>query len=315
MNLSAHWVWLPGYHYLVWALLHLGVTFTALRALNACAEALGPFILHDLVARRGGEPPERARRVALLAALVFTLAPISNRLATSAQAETCFTLLVLGSAWAIERRRWPTAGAILAAACLVRYEAWGAVAAIAAHRAIRRRDPIGASAFLLPALAILGWILVRRAADGAWLVFVRDTQAFANGVRTAQGLPAFLPLLLPLLVLGPAIVLVPLGLGRSVRVGWLVPLGILAFLLASYAGRGALGLERYLTAIVPFACVAVADGASRLPEIWPRVSARTAAGAAIAAMALTMLGHLGWLVHRARARDAELRGYESAASR
>jgi hypothetical protein len=338
-NLHVHWVWLPGYHYLVWALLHAGITFGGLRALNACAAAAGPFLLHDLVARRGGEPAEQSRSAALLAALAFTLAPLSNRLATSAQAETCFTLLVLGTSCALGRRRFLLAGALLAAACLVRYEAWGAVAALAAHRVlrcalaqVRRRStgparrrralgvPIGAIASILPAAAVVAWILVRRAADGEWLTFLRYTHAFASGVRAAQGLPSLvdavlLPLLIPPLVIGPAIVLVPVGLRRSIRTSWLVPLGILGFLLASYAGRGALGLERYFTALVPFACVAVADGALRLPQLSPRISARAAARITLAAMALAAAGHLAFLVHRARAREAELRGYESSVSR
>lgn len=312
-NLGVHWVWLPGYHYAVWVLLHLGVGFTALRAVNALAQAGAPFVLHDLVARRGGEEAPRAQAAALLAALCWTLAPLANRLATSAQAETSFTLLVLAGAWAVERRRAVLAGSLLAAACLVRYEAWGAIPALALGWALRRRQP-GAVSFLIPAAAVAGWILLRRHADGEWLAFLRTTQAFASGVRAAQGLPALLPLVLPAIILGPALLLVPLGLRRSLRVGWLVPGGLLAFLLISYAGRGALGLERYFTALVPFACVAIADGALRMPEILRGVSARSAGRAALVTLALTTAAHLGWMVQRARSREAELRGYEAAAS-
>ncbi len=56
-NLGVHWVWLPGYHYLIWALSYLGVGFTGLRALAAVTQACAPFLLFDLVARRGGEAP------------------------------------------------------------------------------------------------------------------------------------------------------------------------------------------------------------------------------------------------------------------
>lgn len=312
-NLAAHWVWLPGYHYLVWALLHLGLTFTGLRVLSALVQTAAPFLLHDLVARRSSKD---APEIALLAALAFTVAPLSNRLATSAQAETVFTALVLASAWALERRRAVLAGALLAGACLVRYEAWGAIAAIAAYWIARRRDrPIGAAAFVIPALAVLGWIVLRRRADGEWLAFVRHTQAFASGVRAAQGLSPLHALALPFIVLGPAVLLVPLGLPRSIRIGWLVPGGILAFLLASYLGRGALGLERYFTALIPFACVAIADGVVRLPELATRLSARTAARATAAALLLTTAAHLGWMIHRAREREAELRGYEASVTR
>jgi hypothetical protein len=319
-NLAAHWVWLPGYHYFVAALLRLGLGFTGLRALSAVVQAVAPFVLFDLVARRGGEDPAQRERAALLSGLAWTLAPLSNRMATSAQAETCFAFLVVAGAWATERRRAGLAGSILAAACLFRYEAWGAVPALAIHRAIRRREGPGIAAFLIPAAAVAGWIVLRRLADGEWLVFLRETARFAGGVRAAQGFSPLLdglliPLAIPPLVIGPAIVLVPLGLRRAVTAGWVVPGGILAFLVASHLGRGALGLERYLTALVPFACVAVAYGALRVPEIARRITARRAAGAALLALALTTALHLGWLVRRARARDGELRGYQEAVER
>ena len=317
-NLAAHWVWLPGYHYAVWALLHVGLTFTGLRVLAALVQAAAPLLLFDLVARRGGEDAARSRKVAFFAAIAFTVAPLSNRLATSAQAETVFTALVLASAWAIERRRAVLAGAVLAGACLVRYEAWGAIAAIAAHWAVGRRDrdrAVGAASFVIPAVVIACWIVLRRRTDGEWLWFVRHTQAFASGVRAAQGLSPLLALAPILTVLGPAVLLVPLGLKRAIRAGWLVPGGILAFLFASYLGRGALGLERYFTALVPFACVAVADGVMRWPEIASRVPARAAARATLAALVLTTAAHLGWMVHRAREREAVLSGYEAAAMR
>ncbi len=94
-SLTAHWVWLPGHHYLVWALLHLGVGFTGQRVVTALVQAVAPFVLHDLVARRGGEDPEQSRAVALLAALLWTVAPLANCLALSVQPETAFTLLLV----------------------------------------------------------------------------------------------------------------------------------------------------------------------------------------------------------------------------
>jgi hypothetical protein len=323
-NLAAHWVWLPGYHYLLWAWIHLGVGFAGARVLSALAQAAGPFLLFDFVARRGGDragrvgvdpgAPAADRQVAFLAALLWTVAPLANRLATSAQAETWFTLFVLSAAWAVERRRSWLAGAALAAACLVRYEAWGAVPALALL-CWKRRSP-GAPAILLPAAAIAAWIVLRRYADGEWLTFLWGTRRFADGWRAAQGRSALvdgllIPLGLPPLVMGPAIVLLPLGIRRSIRAGWAVPAGVLAFLALSYLGRSAIGLERYLTALTPFVCVAVADGARTLPNRLPQVSARGAARGALAAMAVTTVVHLGWVAHRAREREGELRRYEA----
>jgi hypothetical protein len=308
----------------VWAWIHLGLGFTAVRALAAVAQSAGPFLLFDFVARRDGEETEESRQIALLGALLWTLAPLANCLALSAQAETWFTLLVLGTAWTVERRRSVLAGALLAAACLVRYEAWGAIPALALLAWKRRGDGPGIAAVLLPSAAIAAWILLRRHADGEWLAFLVHTQRFAGGVRAAQGRPLLvdallIPLALPLLVIGPAIVLLPLGLRRSIRTGWAVPAGVLCFLVLSHLGRGALGLERYLTALTPFACVAVADGARILAERRrsPSASAgaRRMAAGIVALMALTTAGHLVWTVYRARTREAELRGYQADAER
>jgi hypothetical protein len=317
-NLSVHWVWLPGYHYLLWALLHLGVGFRGARIFNTLLQAGAPFLLYDFVARRGGgDPPERSARVALLAAIAWAVAPLPNLLAISAQAETSFTLLCLASAWALERRRPALAGSLLAAACLFRYEAWGAVAALALHRLARKSVPLPAIA--IPLSAVASWILLMRSHDGEWLSFFRKTHEFASTVREgASSSPVvdalWFPGILPAVVLGPALLLVPLGLRRALRLGWLVPGGILAFLWLSYAGRGALGLDRYYTALVPFACVAVAEGALRVPELWPRISARAAAAAALCALALMTVTHLRWMVRHTLPRQAELRGSEAALS-
>ncbi|WP_437808039.1 hypothetical protein [Sorangium sp. So ce1078] len=316
-NLAVHWVWLPGYHAVVAALAACGVGFTGVRVANALLQAAAPFLLFDFVARRGSDDPTRDRDVALLAALAWTIAPLPNLLATSAQTETSFTLLVLASAWAVGRRRHVLAGLVLAAACLVRYEAWGAALALTALRVLRPRAPIGAASFLIPFAAIASWLVLRREVDGSWLGFLRHTHGFASGVRSVTGHGPLLdalwfPLLVPALVLGPAVLLLPLGLSRALRASWLVPAGLLAFLLLSYAGRGALGLPRYYTALVPFACAAIAEGARRLAERAPRLPARPLA---LAALALTTAVHLARLVDRATAREVELRGHEAAASR
>src|SRR5512138_115984 len=137
-DLNAHWVWLPLYHYVVWGLLQLNVSYTGLRVINALLQALAPFVLFDYVSRRDGAPNERSRGVAFVSAVALTLAPLANRMATSAQAETCFSGLVLVSAWAIERRRFVWAGVLLSAACLVRYEAWGALVALGVYSGLSR---------------------------------------------------------------------------------------------------------------------------------------------------------------------------------
>jgi hypothetical protein len=315
-NLVAHWVWLPFYHYVLWALIHAGIGFTGVRVLNALLQAAAPFLLHDFVARRDGDDrlAENAG-TAEVAALAWTLAPLPNLLATAAQQETTFALLVLATAWAIERRRFALSGTLLAGACLIRYEAWGAVALLALTRLLRGRRGPGLASFLVPALAVAVWITLRRRVDGEWLLFVRQTREFAGGVRGTLGFSPLVdalwfPVILPAAVLGPALLLVPFGVRRSLRAGWVVPAGILAFLWASYAGRGALGLDRYYTALVPFACVAVADGAKVVAERLKKGAGRVQA-AAVIALAVTTGLHVRWLVRRSVAKEAELRGYEA----
>jgi hypothetical protein len=318
LDLHVHWVWLPGWHYALWALLHLGVGFTALRVISALMQAAAPFLLYDFCIRRDehdDQDPEGAARVALLASLVFTIAPLANRLAVSAQAETCFACVVLAAAWSVERRRFGLAGALLVGACMLRYEAWGAIPALALQRIRRGREGPGLASFLPPCAAVAAWIVLRHAVDGEWLAFVRHTQSFASGVRhemtNSPIVDAVLvPLALPLVAFGPAALLIPFGLRRSIRPGWVIPGGVLAFLVVSHVGRGALGLDRYLTALVPFACVAMADGALVVAERMRRASGR-AARALVAVTALTLVAHVGWLVQRATARAAELHRYEA----
>jgi hypothetical protein len=313
-----HWVWLPGWHYAVWALLHLGVGFTGLRVMSALVQAGAPFLLYDFCARRDEQhdrDPEGTARVALLASLVFTMAPLANRLAVSAQAETCFACVVLASAWSVERRRFGLAGMLLVCACMLRYEAWGAIPALALQWIRRGREGPGLASFLPPFVVVAAWVVFRHGADGEWLAFVRHTQAFASGVRHATTSSplvdaVIVPFALPLVAFGPAALLIPFGLRRSLRPGWVIPGGVLAFLVVSHLGRGALGLDRYLTALVPFACVAMADGALVVAERMRR-SPGAAARALFGVTALTLVAHLGWLVHRASARAAELYRYEA----
>jgi hypothetical protein len=318
---QVHWVWLPGWHYALWALLHLGVGFTGLRVIAALMQAGAPFLLYDFCLRRDrhddrdDQDPEGAARVALVASLVFTIAPLSNRLALSAQAETCFACVVLASAWSVERRRFALAGMLLIGACMLRYEAWGAIPALVLQRVRRGREGPGLASFLPPAIAVAAWIVLRHAVDGEWLAFVRHTQSFASGVRhetTSSPIvdAVLVPLALPLVAFGPAALLIPFGLRRSLRPGWVIPGGILAFLVVSHVGRGALGLDRYLTALVPFACIAMADGALVVSARLRRAPG-SAARALFAVTALTLVAHLGWLVHRATARAAELYRYEA----
>jgi len=271
-NLSAHWVWLPLYHYLLAALVLLHGTFGMARALASLASAALPIVLYR-------DASDGDRRVALLAALGCAVAALPNVLGVSAQQEALFALLVLSGAWCIDRRRFVVAGLLVAAACLVRYEAWGAFGLLAAQALLSRlfprvlprafREPLPVWLLAPPAAAIVGFVLWHRAVDGRFFAFLEELYRYTHAQRgvLSRG-PLFdalyFPVLLPLLLFGPAVVLAAFGIRDACRPGWILPLGIYLFLLASYAGKGSLAGGRYYGSLAPFVCWAMAEGARRV---------------------------------------------------
>jgi len=291
-NLAAHWVWLPLYHYLLAGFVWLRLPFAAVRVTADLCSLAVPWALYRFVHRHSGNA-----LVARDAAIACAVSSSSNMLGVSAQQEALFVLVVLLAASAIEARRMLGAGLLLATACLIRYEAWGAAAAVAAQGILLRvvakgplpqrlrawlgrfGEPLPPAVFVPPALAIAGWILVHRLVSGEWLGFLRELYTFTHTQRAAfsHG-PVFdavwFPVLVPALLFGPALLLLPLGVRRAVSRGWIVPLAVYAFLLSSYAGGGSLGGSRYYGSLVPFFCAAMAYGVQALPARFPRGVAR-----------------------------------------
>ncbi|MGC4087910.1 MAG: hypothetical protein QM756_08440 [Polyangiaceae bacterium] len=283
LQLNLHWVWLPGYHYYLMVLLRFGASPQGIRYLNTAFVALLPLLIVGYA-----RPHARHPSVPWLAASFCAAAPIVNLLGISAQQETLFTLIVLGCAWAIDAGRFWLGGALLAAAALVRYEAWGAVAlltglaCIGLVPAVARRLPSFARGprellrVALPALAaVFGWILLHRVVTGKWFGFLRELYRFTKGQRAALSHGAWMdalwfPLLLPLFLFGLALPFALFGLRRAVRRGWLVPAGIALFLSLSYASKGSLGSGRYFDSLAPFVCLAAGEGIARIVERRPR---------------------------------------------
>lgn len=271
-NLSAHWVWLPLYHYVLAALVALHGTFGMARILASLASAALPLVLYRAAA-------DRERRLAALGAVGCAVAALPNLLGVSAQQEALFALLVLSGASCIDRQRFVAAGALVAAACLVRYEAWGAFGLLSAQALLSRlvprwlppafRDRLPLHLLAPPAVAILGFVLWHRAVDGRFLAFLEELYRYTHAQRGVLSHGAlfdalYFPVLQPLLLFGPAVVLVAFGVRDACRPGWILPLGIYLFLLASYAGKGSLGGARYYGALAPFVCWAMAAGARRV---------------------------------------------------
>lgn len=319
-RLNIHWVWLPLYHFLVAGLTLLGVTFRGLRIVNALLATAGPLLLYKAIQRRLGDEE------ALACAIAFAIAPLAIVLGQSAQPETLFCILLVASIFEAARDRPARAGAWLAAACMVRYEAWGAVIAlgvcwiVARLRAKPKGEAEGEKpSFVMaaiPAALIAIYILFRWWTDGELLYFFRGTREITSmqvarqgGQWTFREIISF-PIVLPFVIFGPTIFFAPLGARQALPKArdWVFPVGLASFLLLSYYGGGSHSGERYLVSLVPFVCVMIAVGALRIGRMIGRP--RTMVGIVLAALALTTVWHLHRAAKMAIAWDAGLKTRE-----
>lgn len=298
-DITIHWFWLPGWHVLLGAATSIGLSHDGIRTASACLQAAAPFLLYDLVAKSGAQAQEeKARQLALLSALGCTVAPLSNMFGTSAQPETCFTTLLVGTVAALERKRGILAGILLSVACLLRYEAWGGAGALALLALVWRKGKLPLAGAFAPLATIGVYIVLRRWTDGAWLTFVGGTRTFVVLQREALGITKAAAALgfayhVPLACFGPAFFLVPLGIKRFLRPSWIVPAGVLAFFVTSYAGGGALPLLRYWTSLTPFTCALMAAGALGVSSFFSGRWRRRIGALLLASLALTAAWRLG----------------------
>jgi hypothetical protein len=288
LRVAVHWVWPPGYHYFLALLLAIGVTAGGVRLLNCALAALLPILLWYYGERTLAPSASPAARSApFLAGMLCAVMPIVNLLGTSAQQETLFTILVLATAWSIDVGRFALAGGLLAVAAMVRYEAWGAIGLLAGMRAMgfvppllrRLPEPLARACRLPlvvvvpPLLAVLGWFLAHRVADGTWLGFIREIHRYTHIQRESfhQSLwteMLWFPVTEPYYLFGLTLPLFFLGVRRAFRLGFVVPLGIYLFLQVSYTFKGMLGSARYYESVTPFVCLSAAYGASVIGERW-----------------------------------------------
>jgi hypothetical protein len=306
-NVGVHWVWPPGFHYFLAGLLAVGFTPQGVRILDCLLAALLPIVLWGYARRvMPAGASNAARKVPLFAGLLCAVMPIVNLLGTSAQQGTLFTLLVLASVWALDAGVFVVAGVMLAGATMVRYEALGAVCLIAGVRflgffpaVVRRLPPTLARVagfpfvvFVPALLAMFGWMLAHRIAEGTWLGFLRELYRFTHEQRQEYDGGSWrallwFPVMQPYYLFGLTLPLFLLGIRRAWRAGFIVPLGIYLFLLASYSMKGVLGNGRYYEPLAPIVCLAAAHGASVVGEKW-----RPALVLAFA----TAFAHVVWLL-------------------
>jgi hypothetical protein len=307
LRVALHWVWPPGYHYVLAGLLALGVTAQGVRTLNCILASVLPFMLLGYARRTLASDASGPLRLApFLAAVLCAVMPIVNLEGTSAQQETMFTILVLGAVWCVDVKRYAFAGALLAVGTMIRYEAFGGVGLLAgiqvlgAIPGVKRRLPATlARAASIPfvvvapaVLALAGWFLAHRVADGTWLGFLRELYRYTHVQRDSfhesfwrQVL--WFPFEEPYYLFGLAIPLFFIGLPSAWRDSMLLPVGIYLFLLSSYAFKGVLGSARYYESLTPFVCLCAGYGAALIGQRWRRALPVVYAGALV---------HVVWLM-------------------
>jgi len=319
-SVARHWVWPPGYHYLVAGLFAFGLPAQGVRYLNCGLAALLPFLVWRYGESLAPASPSRLARLAPLSAgLLCAAMPVVNLLGTSAEPGTVFAILALLCVWGVDRRRFGLAGVALAAAVMVRYEAAGAIGLLAGLRLVgcfpelARRVPaplaeacrVPVRLIATPVLAVLAWLLAHRLSDGTWLGFVREILRYTHAQRETYFHQDawtdffFFPVVQPYYLFGLTIPLCLLGARRAWRTGFVVPLGIYLFLLVSYTFKGVLASGRYYESLTPYLCIAAAHGAVVVGERWrPATLLAYAAAFVHVVRLLLLLGrwtfHLAW---------------------
>jgi hypothetical protein len=294
-DLAVHWVWLPLFHYAQVPLVALGGTMDHVRWFNVVLAGLLPlavfrYVLRTTTSDRAGAAPDAT---ALFAALVAAACPIAMQMGTTAQPEPLFALLVFFLAVSFQERRYARTGAALAAAVLLRYEAWACLAVVMAYLAydgLRGHLQQSALAAVVPPLLAIGaWATLRRPVDGRWFGFLGQTHEFAANATGAAGVLArgpaglltdmlYYPVLVPLRVLGPVLALVPFGIVRTVRQQGarfvLVLASCLGFISLTWIFRSSLGLDRHFVVVVPLYAIFAAQGAAAIAALATRSAHR-----------------------------------------
>ncbi len=277
-NVAIHWVYLPAYHCVLAAFLLLGLSGDGVRVVNCALAALVPLLVLRYGEATADPRKDGASRYApWMAAAFCTVSPLVNLLGTSAQQETLFTLLVLGAVWSVDGDRFVLAGALLALASLIRYEAWGAVVLLVALRAVgqvpsvARQLPRGLAracrtslVVAAPSLIAVGlWLLAHKLREGQWFGFLRELYRYSHAQReTLHRDVLWFPVQQPLYVFGSIVgLLFFAGLRRAWRPSYAIPLGIYLFLTAAFLLKGALGSARYYESLMPFVALSAAQGA------------------------------------------------------
>jgi hypothetical protein len=306
LNLRIHWVWLPLYHGLLAAGISLGASLDHVRFANAVISTLTPLLLFALPRATRSTSALVDRGLLALAVLLAATLPIAVQMGTTGQPEALFGALFLGAAVALAQRRHALAAALLSAAVLTRYEAWIAVASVAAVIAfswLRTRkmpEPSRMACVAAPLATIGCWVTARWLGGEPFLGFLSDNQRFAEsalGAGATRGIDSAAlverlsqPQTLAWVALSAGAVL---GVPRALRSHgvWVValPASVIGFLALGWLTRSHLGLERHWVAAGPFVALWLANGLARASELCGKAAAG-AAGPAFAGGSLLLVG-------------------------
>jgi hypothetical protein len=184
---------------------------------------------------------------------------------------------------------------------MLRYEAWAVLAVVACLLAFdfvsdpnRWRGGAWRLAMVaLPAALIVAWAALRRPVDGQWFGFLRQTHDFASDALHERTLhrgafallkdALYYPLVVPIRVLGPAVLVAPFGVMRTVREQGarfvLVFASCLGFVSLTWVMHASLGLDRHFVCIVPLYSTFAAQGVAVVAEATARLASRSFRGA------------------------------------
>lgn len=284
LNIDVHWVWLPLFHYLQAGLIFLGSEMQLYRYLNVFIWIPVPVITYIMV-----KDSSRENTAALTAFFLTALSPIGLLMGTTAQPEPLFALLIILFVYFSEKNKFIISSVFLAAACLLRYEAWAVLGFtglyllwnyfIGIKNKTGRKDLLKPFLIIiLPLVSVIVWTLIRLHFDGRLFTFLTGTQKFASDalqqsssfsggpLKVLQDLIHY-PVWIPVMFMGINFVFVLFGIRETLQKHKSLVLSgtaILFFITLSWMMKSTLGLNRHFTAIVPFYGVMAGYGMGRV---------------------------------------------------
>ncbi len=278
LNLSAHWVWLPLYHYLLAALQLLGFTFQCVRFVSSFIWLASSWVLYRIAGEKSS-PDNKWLPVTVVSFFLFMNTAFLS--ASSAEPEALFTLLILLAVRWSDKEKYFLTALMLGLACLIRYEAWimligACIILLQKHdfRLTAAREKKLYFVVLLPALFLASWFIAKYIYQHETIYFFTGSKSFAEtytGVKPVW-FPGWLQVIfdgtfyllyIPFLACGPFLYYAYKGFAAAVRKHRTlaaISLTCLAFISVAWWLRYSLGLFRHFTVVLPFLALCIGEG-------------------------------------------------------